>query len=100
MSIHGRAPECLADLPAPDAVFIGGGIGEPGMIETCWAALRSGGRLVANVVTVEGERRLLDWRARHGGELCRIEVARLDGLGRYHVGRQAMAVTQLAACKL
>jgi precorrin-6Y C5,15-methyltransferase (decarboxylating) len=97
--VHGHAPDCLAGLPAPDAVFIGGGGSEPGMVETCWAALARGGRLVANAVTVEGEQRLLDWRARHGGELCRIEVARLDGLGRYHAWRQAMAVTQLAARK-
>jgi precorrin-6Y C5,15-methyltransferase (decarboxylating) len=98
-TLHGRAPECLADLPPPDAVFIGGGIGEAGVIETCWQALRRGGRLVANVVTVEGGQRLLDWQARHGGELCRIDVARLDTLGRYHVWRSAIAVTQLAACK-
>jgi precorrin-6Y C5,15-methyltransferase (decarboxylating) len=97
--VHGRAPECLADLPAPDAVFIGGGIGEPGMIECCWRTLRPGGRLVANVVTAEGEQRLLDWQARHGGELTRIEVARLEALGRYHTWRAGLAVTQLAAGK-
>jgi precorrin-6B C5,15-methyltransferase / cobalt-precorrin-6B C5,C15-methyltransferase len=97
--IHGPAPQCLADLPAPDAVFIGGGIGEPEMIETCWRLLRAGGRLVANVVSVEGERRLLDWQAGHGGELTRIEVARLAALGRYQVWRPALAVTQLASRK-
>jgi precorrin-6B C5,15-methyltransferase / cobalt-precorrin-6B C5,C15-methyltransferase len=97
--VHGRAPECLKGLPAPDAVFIGGGIGEPGMLETCWRRLPSGGRLVANVVTVEGEQRLLEWHARHGGELARIEVARLEALGRYHAWRAALAVTQLAVGK-
>ena len=97
--VPGRAPQCLGDLPAPDAVFIGGGVGEPAMIETCWRMLRPGGRLVANVVTVEGERRLLDWQAGHGGELARMEVARLDPLGRYQVWRPALAVTQLASRK-
>jgi precorrin-6B C5,15-methyltransferase / cobalt-precorrin-6B C5,C15-methyltransferase len=97
--VPGQAPQCLSDLPAPDAVFIGGGVGEPAMIETCWRMLRSGGRLVANVVTVEGERRLLDWQARHGGELARIEVARLETLGRYQVWRKGLAVTQLASRK-
>jgi len=97
--VHGQAPPCLADLPAPDAVFIGGGTGEPEMIETCWRRLRPGGRLVANVVTVEGERRLLDWQAGHGGELTRIEIARLDALGRYQVWRKGLAVTQLASRK-
>jgi precorrin-6Y C5,15-methyltransferase (decarboxylating) len=97
--VHGQAPRCLADLPAPDAAFIGGGVGEPEMIETCWRMLRAGGRLVANVVTVEGERRLLDWQAGHGGELTRIEVARLDALGRYQVWRKGLAVIQLASRK-
>ena len=97
--VPGQAPQCLTDLPAPDAVFIGGGVGEPEMIETCWRMLGTGGRLVANVVTVEGERRLLEWQAGHGGELTRIEVARLDGLGRYQVWRPALAVTQLTGRK-
>jgi precorrin-6Y C5,15-methyltransferase (decarboxylating) len=97
--VHGRAPDSLADLPSPDAVFIGGGVAEPGMIDACWRAMPPGGRLVANVVTVEGEKLLLDWQLRHGGELCRIEVARLDRLGDYRAWRPAMAVVQLAACK-
>jgi precorrin-6Y C5,15-methyltransferase (decarboxylating) len=97
--VPGEAPQCLTDLPDPDAVFVGGGAGEPEMIETCWQRLPPGGRLVANVVTVEGERRLLAWQAAHGGELARIEVARLDALGRYQVWRPALAVTQLASRK-
>ena len=52
---EGRAPAALAGLPAPDAIFIGGGLTEPGLIERCWEALRPGGRLVANAVTLEGE---------------------------------------------
>jgi precorrin-6Y C5,15-methyltransferase (decarboxylating) len=97
--VPGEAPQCLTDLPDPDAVFVGGGAGEPEMIETCWQRLPPGGCLVANVVTVEGERRLLAWQAAHGGELARIEVARLDALGRYRVWRPALAVTQLASRK-
>jgi precorrin-6B C5,15-methyltransferase / cobalt-precorrin-6B C5,C15-methyltransferase len=97
--VHGQAPPCLRDLPPPDAVFIGGGIGEPAMIESCWERLRPGGRLVVNAVTAEGEQRLLEWQARHGGELTRIEVARLEALGRHHVWRKGLAVTQLASGK-
>jgi len=97
--VHGHAPPCLKDLPPPDAVFIGGGVGEPAMIETCWQRLHPGGRLVVNVVTAEGEQRLLEWRARHGGELTRIEVARLEALGRHHVWRKGLAVMQLASAK-
>jgi precorrin-6B C5,15-methyltransferase / cobalt-precorrin-6B C5,C15-methyltransferase len=97
--VQARAPERLGSLPAPDAVFVGGGIGEPMMLEICWQRLRPGGRLVANVVTVEGEQRLCAWQAQHGGELLRIEVARLDALGGYRAWRPALPVTQLAAYK-
>jgi precorrin-6B C5,15-methyltransferase / cobalt-precorrin-6B C5,C15-methyltransferase len=97
--VQARAPDCLAGLPAPDAVFVGGGIGEPAVLETCWQMLRPGGRLVANVVTVEGEQRLFAWQAQHGGELSRIEVARLDALGGYRAWRPSLPVTQLAARK-
>jgi precorrin-6B C5,15-methyltransferase / cobalt-precorrin-6B C5,C15-methyltransferase len=97
--VHGRAPDCLAGLAAPDAVFIGGGVREPEMLETCWRSLLPGGRLVANVVTVEGEQRLLAWQAQQGGELLRIELARLDALGGYRTWRRSLPVTQLAAYK-
>jgi len=97
--IEGSAPACLTDLPTPDAIFIGGGSSEPGLLECCWESLRPGGRLVANVVTVEGERTLLDWRVRLGGELIRLAIARLEPVGRYHGWRQSMPVTQLAAIR-
>jgi precorrin-6Y C5,15-methyltransferase (decarboxylating) len=97
--VQARAPDCLAGLAAPDAVFVGGGVGAPAMLETCWRMLRPGGRLVANVVTVQGEHRLLTWQAANGGELLRIEVARLDQLGSYHTWRPLLPVTQLAAHK-
>ena len=96
---HGRHPPASRELPAPDAVFVGGGITAPRLLDVCWQALRPGGRLVANVVTVEGERVLLAWQAGHGGELVRIAVSRVDRVGSYHGWRPAMPVTQFAACK-
>jgi precorrin-6Y C5,15-methyltransferase (decarboxylating) len=96
---HGTAPACLANLPPPDAVFVGGGVTAEGLLDVCWQALRPGGRLVANVVTIEGERTLLAWQASHGGDLVRIAVARVDQIGGYHGWRPAMPVTQLAAHK-
>ena len=53
--IEAAVPEALESLPAPDAVFIGGGIGRAGVVETAWSALKPGGRLVAHAVTVESE---------------------------------------------
>ena len=67
--VAGRAPQALAGLPTPDAAFIGGGLSAEGLVEHCWQALRPGGRLVANAVTLEGEAALTGWRARLGGEL-------------------------------
>jgi precorrin-6B C5,15-methyltransferase / cobalt-precorrin-6B C5,C15-methyltransferase len=97
--VVGRAPEALAGLPPPEAIFIGGGIGGSGLLDDAWAALRSGGRLVANAVSIEGEQAMLDWRARHGGELTRIAISRAESLGAYHAWRPLMLVTQLFAAK-
>jgi precorrin-6B C5,15-methyltransferase / cobalt-precorrin-6B C5,C15-methyltransferase len=97
--VHASAPDCLTGLPAPDAVFVGGGITTPGLLDSCWQALAGGGRLVANVVSLEGEQALLAWQADHGGELIRIAVARVEPVGAYHGWRPLLAVTQLAARK-
>jgi precorrin-6Y C5,15-methyltransferase (decarboxylating) len=94
------APGALAGLPAPNAVFIGGGIASPGLLDAAWTVLRPGGRLVANVVSIEGELVLLDWRLRHGGELTRIAVSRAERLGAHHAWRPSLPVTQFFAEKL
>jgi len=97
--IEGAAPEALGDLTVPDAVFVGGGVTEPGVIDGCWAALGPGGVLVANAVTVEGEVRLAGFRALHGGDLTRIAVSRAEPLGSGLVWRALAPVTQLRAVK-
>ena len=97
--VAGEAPAALAGLPPPDAVFIGGGVSRPGVLEAAWAALPPGGRLVANGVTVEGEAALLAAHSRWGGSLTRIGIERLDSIGRLHAFRPAMTVTQYAAVK-
>ena len=85
-------PRELLDT-APDAVFIGGGLTTPLLVETCWDALPAGGRLVANAVTVEGEAVLVHWHARVGGELVRIEVQRAEPVGSFTGWKPAMPVT-------
>ncbi|NPU12690.1 precorrin-6y C5,15-methyltransferase (decarboxylating) subunit CbiE [Bradyrhizobium sp. 83002] len=97
--VIGRAPAVLADIEPPDAVFIGGGISEPGVFEAVWSKLRSGGRLVANVISLEGEGRLSDLFGKHGGELIRVAVSRIEPVGRMHGWRQAMPVTQWRVTK-
>jgi precorrin-6Y C5,15-methyltransferase (decarboxylating) len=91
--VEGRAPEALGGLPPPDAVFVGGGATTPELLDTCWAALRPGGRLVANAVTVESEALLAGWFARVGGELVRIAVQRAEPVGSFTGWKPAMPVT-------
>jgi precorrin-6Y C5,15-methyltransferase (decarboxylating) len=97
--VHGAAPDALADLPAPDAIFLGGGAHRPGVIDAAWSALPVDGRLVANAVTIETEAVLLAARARLGGTLLRIGLERLDKVGPMHAYRPAMTVTQWVATK-
>jgi precorrin-6Y C5,15-methyltransferase (decarboxylating) len=95
----GTAPAALDGLPAPDAVFIGGGITTEGVIERCWQALKPGGRLVANVVTLEGESVLEQARRIHGGDLARFAVQRAEPVGRFHGWHAMMPVTQWSVTK-
>ncbi|MFV8835061.1 precorrin-6y C5,15-methyltransferase (decarboxylating) subunit CbiE [Aquisalimonas sp.] len=91
--VNGRAPEALAGLPRPDAVFVGGGLTTVGLLTACHEALPSGGRLVANSVTVEGDAVLADAVARWGGELTRLAVSRSEPLGGFHGWRPLRPVT-------
>ncbi len=97
--VAGTAPDGLAGLPTPDAVFIGGGISGDGLFEACWAALRPGGRLVANVVTLEGETRVSQLHGDYGGSLSRMSVSRANPVGPYIGWRPQMTVTQWQTSK-
>ncbi|KAI94491.1 precorrin-6Y methyltransferase [Rhodomicrobium udaipurense JA643] len=97
--VQGRAPDALADLPAPDAVFVGGGLTDAGVFDAAWNALKLGGRIVANAVTLESEALLVDAFKRRGGELTRIEISRASALGSFTGWRAAMPVTQWRAVK-
>jgi precorrin-6Y C5,15-methyltransferase (decarboxylating) len=96
---EGRAPDALAGLPAPDVVFLGGGVTAAGLLDACWAALRSGGRLVANTVTLEGEQSVIAAHADHGGTLTRIDVAHAEPVGGFTGWRAQMTVVQWSATK-
>jgi precorrin-6Y C5,15-methyltransferase (decarboxylating) len=97
--VEGKAPAAVADLPPPDAVFIGGGITAPDLFDTCWQALPPGGRLVANAVTLEGEQALTSAYTRLGGSLIRIAISRAEPIGPFSGWRPLMPVTQLALLK-
>ncbi|XGV96825.1 MAG: precorrin-6y C5,15-methyltransferase (decarboxylating) subunit CbiE [Leptolyngbya sp. BL-A-14] len=98
--IDGKAPAALKELPQPNAIFIGGGVTTDGMLETCWAALPQGGRLVANVVTIEGEQLLFQWYDKVGGTFTRIAIQRAEPIGRFLGWRSLAPITQWSVVKL
>ena len=97
--VTGEAPDALEGLDPPDAVFVGGGVGDARILEHAWRELRRGGRLVANVVTLEGEQALARWHGESGGELVRLAVSRAEPVGPLTGWRPLMPVTQLRAVK-
>ncbi|MCI9868005.1 precorrin-6y C5,15-methyltransferase (decarboxylating) subunit CbiE [Rhizobium skierniewicense] len=97
--VRGAAPSALVGLPTPDAIFIGGGGSEEGVLEAAVSALRPGGRLVANAVTLEMDAVLLAAQARLGGSLIRLEVTRASPVGSMQGWRPSMPVTQWAWVK-
>lgn len=97
--VEGEAPGVLTGLPRPDAIFIGGGVTAPDMLDTCWSHLKKGGRMIVNAVTIQSEAALVAWRALNGGEMMRIGVAHAQPLGTFDTWRQALPITLLHAVK-
>jgi precorrin-6Y C5,15-methyltransferase (decarboxylating) len=80
-------------------VFVGGGLTVPGVVERCWEALRPGGRLVVNAVTVESEVVVARWHAQLGGDLVRIAISRGSPVGGFTGWRPMMPVTTWSVTK-
>jgi precorrin-6Y C5,15-methyltransferase (decarboxylating) len=99
--VQKRAPEAFAGLPPPDAIFLGGGLSDPAVFEAAWSALKPGGRLVANAVSLQSDARLIELFQRHGGELVRLDVAKAGkaGTGAVFVWRPAAPIIQWRARK-
>jgi precorrin-6B C5,15-methyltransferase / cobalt-precorrin-6B C5,C15-methyltransferase len=97
--VKGTAPDALDGLPAPDAVFIGGGVTDAGVFEAAFEALRPGGIFVANAVTVQGEAKLIELAGKHGGALSRIAVSRAEPVGGFTAFKPMMPVTMLTLRK-
>jgi len=96
--VTGEALPTLDKLPAPDVIFIGGG-GEPALIDKAFAALKPGGRIVANAITLDTETAVLAAQRKFGGTLMRLSIERLDAVGGKQAFRPAMTVTQWSATK-
>lgn len=99
----GFAPDGLANLPTPDAIFIGGGLSAE-TLEICFNALPPLGRLVCNAVSLDSEQLLLDFYTRHGGELTRLQISRAEPIGGGKKSKKigwkpAMPITQFSMVK-
>lgn len=99
VDVRGDAPDAFDGASTPAAVFVGGGLTRPGLLEACMDALPAGGRLVANVVTVESEAVLAQWYSRLGGELSRFQHYRGEPVGGFTGWRPAMPVSQWVVTK-
>ena len=102
--VFGEALNEIIGLPAPDAVFIGGGLTSDGLLAYCWQNLKPGGRLVANAVTFEGERRLIEAAELYANdqtkyELVKIDISRAHEMGRFTGWQPLKPVTQLRLLK-
>lgn len=94
--VEGAFPDAVdEDLPRPDVVFIGGGVaGNNDLIVHAYEALRPGGRLVANAVTLEAQNVLMTGGKVMGGELVRIGIAHAAPVGDLTAMKPAIDVLQ------
>lgn len=99
VDVCGAAPENLMVAPDPAAIFIGGGITQPGLLDACLDRLPSGGRLVVNAVTVESEAVVAQYYSRLGGELRRYQHYQGGAIGGFTGWRPALPVTQWTVVK-
>lgn len=99
VDVRGSAPDSFADVAAPDTVFIGGGLTQPGLFDACFDALDSGGRLVANAVTAESEAFVVQRYSEHGGELHRFQHYHGEPIGGFTGWRPALPITQWTVVK-
>jgi precorrin-6Y C5,15-methyltransferase (decarboxylating) len=97
--VVGHAPEALAELPGPNAIFVGGGSTDAGVLDACWSALRPHGRLVVHGVTLETERVLAEHHAELGGELTRHHVEHAAPIGSFTGWKPARTIVQWAVTK-
>lgn len=100
LRVLGAAPAAFADEASiPDAVFVGGGVTQDGMLDACWTRLRPGGRMVVNAVTAESESLVLQWHARFGGDLRKFQIYRGEPLGGFTAWRPHLPVAQWSIVK-
>ncbi|MHA1598626.1 MAG: precorrin-6y C5,15-methyltransferase (decarboxylating) subunit CbiE [Alphaproteobacteria bacterium] len=98
--VDGEFPGVEVPGNAPDAVFVGGGVSVPGMLDAAWASLKGGGVLVVNAVTIESEQAITAFCEQHGGDMVRMVVERAETIGGHTGFKPMRAVTQLSVRKI
>ncbi|EUA27248.1 bifunctional cobalt-precorrin-7 (C(5))-methyltransferase/cobalt-precorrin-6B (C(15))-methyltransferase [Mycobacterium intracellulare] len=99
IEVRGDAPEAFDGAAPPSAIFIGGGLTQPGLLDACLDHLPAGGRLVANVVTTESEAAVTQAYTRLGGELRRFQHYQGKALGAFTGWQPHYPVTQWVMTK-
>lgn len=99
IEVRGEAPDAFAGAEPPSAIFLGGGLTQPGLLDACLDNLPAGGRLVVNVVTTESEAVLAQAHQRLGGQLRRFQHYHGEPLGAFTGWRPQYPVTQWVVTK-
>jgi precorrin-6B C5,15-methyltransferase / cobalt-precorrin-6B C5,C15-methyltransferase len=99
IEVRAEAPRAFHGAREPAAIFVGGGLTDPGLLDACFGRLPVDGRLVVNVVTAESEALLVQWYLRVGGELRRFQHYRSEPLGGFTGWRPQMPITQWVVTK-
>ena len=97
--IAGDALANIKNQPTPDAVFLGGGVANEKLFEACYKALKIGGRMVVNAVTIEGEKALFERHEKLGGELVKIAISTLKQTENYRMFDPKKIITQWVIVK-
>ena len=99
VELRGEAPDAFDGAAPPSAIFVGGGLTQPGLLNACLERLSAGGRLVANAVTVESEAVVAQAYSHLGGELQRFQHYHGEPLSGFTGWRPRLPITQWAVTK-
>jgi precorrin-6B C5,15-methyltransferase / cobalt-precorrin-6B C5,C15-methyltransferase len=94
VELRGAAPDAFDGAAPPSAIFVGGGLTQPGLLHACLEHLPAGGRLVANAVTVESEAVVAQAYSRLGGKLQRFQHYQGEPLSGFTGWRPRLPITQ------
>ncbi|POX84032.1 cobalamin biosynthesis bifunctional protein CbiET [Mycobacterium kansasii] len=100
IDVRAEAPGQFEGAPTPAAIFLGGGLTQPGLLDACLANLPANGRLVANAVTIESESLLAQANSQYGGELRRFQHYHSEPLGGFTGWHPQRPVTQWTVTKV